>query len=111
MNRAENHTVGRIDRNRSKAAVTARTLAVREMAKVTINCAVMEMPEEDRAVFMQESINHLGTLYSASQGPAATGSLFAKLSKIPVVGLSRAIASARAEQLFAKPANDDRGEG
>lgn len=107
MNRTEDEAVGRADRNRSKATSTARTLQVREMARAVVNCAVMEMPEADRAVFMQEAASHLATLYTASQGPAATGSLYSKLSKTPIIGLSRAIASARAEQLFARADNDD----
>lgn len=110
-NRNEDRAIGLADRNRSKASATARTLEVRETTRQAINAFVMALPEADRDVGMQEAINHLGTLYSASQGPAATGSLFGKLSKIPIVGLSRAIASARAEQLFAPKAANDRGEG
>lgn len=111
MNRSETHIVSVVDRNRSKASATARTAQVREMARAETNCAVMSQPEEDRAIYMQEAINHLAILYTASQGPAATGSLYSKLSKTPIVGLGRAIASARAEQLFAPKAANDRGEG
>jgi len=111
MTRAEEAMAGRIDRLRDKAATSARTLQVREMARAETNCAVMSQPEEDRAIYMQEAINHLATLYTASQGPAATGSLYSKLSKTPIIGLSRAIASARAEQLFAPKAANDRESG
>lgn len=114
MNRTEDEAVGRADRNRSKATSTARTAKVREMARAVVNCAVMEMPEADRAVFMHEAASHLATLYTASQGAAATGSLYGKLSKTPIDGLSRAIASARAEQAcsrLTRADNDDEGAG
>ena len=111
INHSEDNAIGAADRSRAKAATSARTLQVRELAKEAINCAVMEMPEEDRAVFMQEAINHLGTLYTASQGAEATVSLFGKLSRCPTFAINRAIANARAEQAFAKLAANDREPG
>lgn len=107
----EDRILGNIDRMKGKATTSARTLAVREMAKGTVNCAVMDQPEEDRAVFLQEAVNHLGTLYTASQGAEATVSLFGKLSRCPTFAINRAVANARAEQAFAKLAANDRGEG
>lgn len=112
MNRTEDEAVGRADRNRSKATSTARTAQVRADTRQAVNAFIMAMDEADRAVAIQEAASHLATLYTASQGPAATGSLYSKLSKTPIDGLSRAIASARAEQLFApKAANENGSEG
>lgn len=106
----EDRLCDRLDRNRDKAANTARTLQVRANAREAVNALVMAANEEDRPVTMQEAINHLATLYTASQGPAATGSLYSKLSKAPVIGLNRAILNARAEQVFARAANDGEAE-
>lgn len=107
MTRAEEAMAGRIDRLRDKAATSARTLQVREMARAEPNCAVMSQPEDDRAEYMNAAIRHLRTLYGAGEGQAEAVALFGSLAFSKTLTVNRAIASARAEQLFApKAAND-----
>lgn len=107
MSRAEDRMAGNIDRARDKAATSARTLQVRGMAKAVLNCAVMEMPEADRAEFMNASIRHLRALYGAGEGEREAVSLFGSLAFSKELQLSRVIANARATQLFTpKAAND-----
>lgn len=108
MTAAEDRMIGRVDRNRDKAATSARTLQVREMAKASVNGAVMELPEEDRAEFMGSAIRHLRTLYGAGEGEAEAVSLFGRLAWSATLQTRRVVAAARAEQLFTRPANDDR---
>lgn len=104
MSRAEDRIIGRMDRERGKATVTARTLQIRELAKTTVNCAVMNQPEDDRAEFMSTAIRHLRTLYGAGEGEAVAVSLFGRLAWSATLQTARVVATARAEQLFA--AND-----
>ena len=101
---AEDRMAGRIDRSRDKAQTSARTLQVRELAKATINCAVMEMPEEDRAEFMNAGIRHLRTLYGAGEGEAEAVALFGSLAWSASLQTRRVVAQANADRLFA--AND-----
>ena len=106
----EDHVLGKIDRARAKAAVSARILQVREMAKASINCAVMEMPEEDRAEFMNAAARHLRTLYGAGEGEREAVSLFGSLAWSGELQARAAIARAEAARLFTKAANDRGGE-
>lgn len=111
MNRAaEDRIAGKIDRKRDKAMASARTLRTREAAREAVNAAVMGQPEEDRSEFMGSAIRHLRTLYGAGEGQEAAVALFGSLAWSGDLQIGKALASARAEQLFAKPAND-RGEG
>lgn len=107
-NRQEDRILGSIDRTRDKAATSARTLQVREFAKATISCAVMEQPEEDRAEFMNASIRHLRTLYGAGEGEAEACALFGSLAWSASLQTRRVVARATAEQEMAKiiAAND-----
>lgn len=103
----------RVDRRRGKADASARTLQIRELARETINCAVMNQDEEVRAEFMRASILHLRTLYGAGEGETEAVSLFGSLAWSASLQTKRVIAQASAEQAFAKlhrPANDDRSE-
>lgn len=113
MNRQQDTAAARIDRANAKAQTSARVLQVRELAKATINCAVMEMPEDDRAEYMRESIRHLHTLYRAGEGQHAAQTLFGSLSKTDEKDLGRAISRARVDQMartvFPTPANDLEG--
>lgn len=104
MSAAEDRIVGNIDRQRGKATVTARTLQVRELAKASVNCAVMNQPEADRAEFMRASIHHLRTLYGAGEGEQEAVSLFGRLAWSAALQTRRVVARATAEQVFA--AND-----
>jgi hypothetical protein len=100
-NAAEDHAIGRIDRQRGKAKTTARTLQVRDTARTAVNAAVMAQPEEDRAEFMRASICHLRTLYGAGEGQAEAVALFGSLAWSGDLQIGKAVAVARAEQVFA----------
>lgn len=107
----EDRILGNIDRLKGRASASARTLQVRELAKASINCAVMDLPEEDRAEFMGASIRHLRTLYGAGEGEREAVSLFGSLAWSASLQTARVIAGARAEQLFAPKAANDRESG
>jgi hypothetical protein len=102
MTRQETQLAGSIDRNRAKAETSARTLQVRELARSTINCAVMEQPETDRAEFMGAAIRHLRTLYGAGEGEPEAVALFGSLAFSKDLNLGKAVAIARAEQELAR---------
>ncbi|RZI99845.1 MAG: hypothetical protein EON90_09995 [Brevundimonas sp.] len=104
MNRSEDRMAGSIDRQRDKSQASARTLQVRELAKSTVNCAVMNQPANDRAEFMGAAIRHLRDLYGAGEGEVEAVSLFGRLAWSATLQTSRVVATARAEHLFA--AND-----
>lgn len=111
MTRDEDRIAARIDRDRDKAEASARTLRVRDIARTTINCAVMDAPEEDRAEFMRAAIRHLRTLYGAGEGEREAVSLFASLSWSATLQTRRAIAGAEADQAFARlTATNDGGQ-
>lgn len=105
----EDRQNARLDRTRDKAASSARTLQIRELARATINCAVMEQPEEDREAFMNASIRHLRALYGAGEGESEAVSLFGSLAWSGALQTRRVVARATAEQLFARAANENDG--
>ena len=105
MSRAEDQIIGGIDRQRGKATTSARTLQVRELAKASINCAVMDVSEEDRAEFMGAAIRHLRTLYGAGEGEREAVSLFGSLAWSATLQTRAAVARATAEQAMAKLTN------
>lgn len=108
MNRSanEDRILGSIDRNRDKAANTARHAGLREMAVARLNCAVMELPEEDREEYLRATASHARTLYGDHKGLEKAAALFGMLAKTPDLIVSRAIVRARADQVFARAAND-----
>lgn len=108
MSRQEDQLAGRIDRQNGRAQTSARTLQIRELARATINCAVMEQPEEDREAFMNASIRHLRALYGAGEGESEAVSLFGSLAWSGALQTRRVVARATAEQEMARitAAND-----
>lgn len=113
MSRAEDQIIGKLDRSSAKEKRTARTLQIRELAKATINCAVMEQPEEDRADFMREAARHVRTLYGAGEGEAEAVALFGSLAFSKTLAVRAVVSKAEAERLahrlFPNPANENRG--
>lgn len=110
MSRTEEWLAGRLDNAAAKEKRTARTLQIRELAKATINCAVMNQPEEDRADFMREAARHLRVLYGAGEGEAEAVALFGSLAWSKALQVRGVVSKAEAERLahrfFPNPAND-----
>lgn len=107
MNRAESAMAGHIDRSRNKAATSARTLQVRTNAREAVNALVMAADETDRAETMGAAIRHLRALYGAGEGEETAVALFGSLAWSATLQTGRAVARARADQVFA--ANENRG--
>ncbi len=106
MNGHQDWLAGKIDRNRAKAADTARAVKVRDMAKLAVNAFVTGLPEEDRAEAMRGAVIHLRTLYGAGEGERAAVSLFGSMAWSAELQTRAAIARAEAARLFTKAAND-----
>jgi hypothetical protein len=79
---------------------------VRHEAQIAVNRFVTSLPEEDRAEAMNAAVRHLRTLYGAGEGERVAVSLFGSLAWSATLQTSRVVAQARAEQLFARAAND-----
>lgn len=107
MSARETYLADRIDRRKGKTDASARTLQVRELARATINCAVMNQDEDVRAEFMRASILHLRTLYGAGEGETEAVSLFGSLAWSASLQTKRVIAGAAAEQAFARLTRHD----
>jgi hypothetical protein len=110
MTHRETQLAGSIDRNRAKAETSARTLQLRELARSTINCAVMEQPGKDRPEFIRAGVQRFREMYAEATDEATAVALFGSLAWSGDLKVSRGVAAARAEQVFATAANDEVAE-
>ena len=116
-NGKENYLVDRIDRRReapaSKAARSARAMFLRMQARRTVSAMLAEIEDpQERALILCDTLDMVAEQLHPVLGRVEAMTAFN--SRATDIGgplkLTRAVAAARAEQLFApKPAND-RGE-
>lgn len=109
--RTEDRLNGAIDRNRDKAATSARTVRIRYEAQTAVNRFVTGLPEEDRAEAMNAAIRHLRTLYGAGEGEREAVSLFGSLAWSATLQTRAVVARATAEKLFSESAANDTDGG
>jgi hypothetical protein len=117
MNRREDFMASKIDRSReapkSKLARDARRTFLRATARQNIAAMIAGLDPQDRAAILCDTLDMVAEALRLCVSPSDAMTAFS--SRAADIGASlklpRAIASARAEQLFAKAANDDRGEG
>lgn len=116
MTARESYLVDRIDRRReapkAKAARSARAAFLRMTARQTVKAMLADLEPEDHAAILGDTLDIVAESLRLVASPSDAMTAFS--SRAADIGASlklpRAIASARAEQLFAKAANDDRGE-
>lgn len=111
MNRNEDRLNGGIDRRNRKVAGSARTLQVRDIARVETNCAVMAQPEDVREHYIRASADQLRILAGRHMGERVAVGLFGGLAWSDELKMSRDHARATAEQQLARltAANDPGG--
>lgn len=113
MNRREDFVAAKIDRSReapkSKLARDARRTFLRATARQNIAAMIADLDSLDRAAILGDTLDMVAESLRLCVSPSDAMTAFS--SRAADIGASlklpRAIASARAEQLFAKPANDD----
>ncbi len=111
MTKAETFIIGNIDRRRerecSRDARTARRSALDARAEALIGCAIRELPETDHADFCTALASAVrARLVEIVDAPGAASILAREAAEAGRDILPRAIAIARAEQLFTTAAND-----
>ena len=111
MSRAENRIIDRIDRRREQKATTRvrelRRLQIHEMARASVNCAALGYDDPaDRLEWLKAAAWKVRALFVTVQDDAGACAFFGSLASAPDSVLPKAIAKAKAEQLFTKAAND-----
>ncbi|HYC66664.1 hypothetical protein [Brevundimonas sp.] len=121
MTAREQYLIERIDRSKeapaSKAARSARAMFLRMTARQTVKAMLTELDPQERAAILCDTLDmvaeNLHPIIGRVEAMTAFNSRAADIGG--PLKLNRAVAAARAEQLFAKPANenrpDDGGEG
>ena len=114
MSKRENYLVERIDRSRETVAArdarTTRSLFIRMHARRSITAALADLSPKEQAVFLRDVLDitaeHLHPLIGKPSAVSAFGAVAHGLGA--GLKLTRSVASAEAERLFArlKPAND-----
>lgn len=112
----EQYLVDRIDRRKeapaARAARSARATFLRMTARQTVKAMLADLDPNERAAILCDTLDMVAEHLIPALGRVEAMTAFN--SRAADIGgplkLGRAIASARAEQLFAKAAND-RGEG
>ncbi|WP_312126292.1 hypothetical protein [Brevundimonas sp.] len=118
MSKREKYLVERIDRSRESAVSrdsrTARSLFLRMHARRTISTALADLNPKEQAVFLRDVLDvaaeHLHPLIGKPSAVSAFGAVAHDLGA--GLKLTRSVASAEAERLFARlePANDGAGD-
>jgi len=113
-NGKENYLVDRIDRRReapaSKAARSARAMFLRMTARQTITAMLADLEPQERAAILCDTLDmvaeHLHPILGRVEAMTAFNSRATDIGG--PLNVNRAVAAARAEQLFSKrPANED----
>lgn len=109
----ENYLVERIDRSReapaAKAVRTQRAMYLRMTARQTIIAMVKELEPQERAAILEDTLDMVAEQLHPIIGRVEAATAFNSRAA-DICGplkLGRAIASARAEQLFTRAANED----
>ena len=114
MSKREKYLVERIDRSRETAATrearTARSLFLRMHARRTITAALADLNPKEQAVCLRDMLDIVGEHLHPLIGKPSAVSAFGAVAHDLGAGLklTRSVASAEAERLFARlePAND-----
>jgi hypothetical protein len=114
MNRREDFLASKIDRSReapkSKLARDARRSFLRATARENIAAMIADLESQDRAAILCDTLDMVAESLRLCVSPSDAMTAFS--SRAADIGASlklpRAIASARAEQLFAPKAANDR---
>ncbi len=111
MSRAENRIIERIDRKREQMATTQvrelRRLQIGEHARSSVNCGARSFDDPaERLEWLKAAAWKVREMFVAVQDDAGACSFFGSLASAPDSVLPKAIAKAKAEQVFTQAAND-----
>ena len=116
VNSKENYLVERLDRSReapaAKAMRTRRAMFLRMQARRAVDAMLRELEADEQAIILRDALDVIGERLHPTIGRVEAATAFNAVAAdiCAHLKLPRAIAIARAEQVFARAAND-RGEG
>lgn len=112
VNSKENYLIDRIDRSKespaAKAMRTRRAMFLRMQARRAVDAMLRELEPDEQAIILRDALDVIGERLHPTIGLVEAATAFNAVAAdiCAHLKLPRAIAAARAEQLFTKAAND-----